>query len=334
MPKRPRALRRTATLAVCLQACLAACGASQHAARTSGQSPWAGRGQECVRPFVGRDSPYGEVLEQAVEDAVLKLVPAEAARTMRAAGLSLLVALALRGTAQQARPSIEMLVTRQDLGMRLISLETQLDAVIFEAECTGELIEAMSFELEDRSDQRELRLALGSLVVGALSAAAAGVWDLTAGNSKGPAALGLSGGLASAALGGAAFVKRSPQMRFMHERNLLQAVVRGSDEAELFPRFVYRLLTLPAADGGPSPRDRLLSHWKAMIERVVEPSERAAAETLLYGSGGIYSQDLMALRERLYDVLESELNAQARDLELLDRFLVRALERSYVREAE
>jgi hypothetical protein len=314
---------------------LGACAARTPIAQSSDHDPWEGRGRECVRPFVGRDSPYGEVLgESSREDLILATVPPEAGRTMRAAGLSPLVARALSAATEHARPSLDMLLTRQDLGMRLISLETQLAAVIFEAECTGELIEAMTFELEDRSDLRELRLALGSLVVGALTATAAGIWDLTGGESNGPAVLGLSGGVSSAALGGAAFVKRSQRMRYMHERNLLAAVLRGVDEGELFPRFVFRLLTLPAAAGRPSPRDRLLIRWKALIDDVVEPARRQAAEALLFGEGGQYSQDLMALRERLYDALESELNAQARDLELLDRFLVRALERSYASDAE
>jgi hypothetical protein len=315
--------------------CLAACGSRAPSARTAGPDPWEGRGRECVRPLVSRDSPYSELFSESEhEDPILTRVPAEAGRTMRAAGLSPLVARALHALEPHAHVSLDMLLTRQDLGMRLISLESQLDAVIFEAECTGELIEAMAFELEDRSDLRELRLALSSLVMGALSATAAGIWDLKAGGSNGPAVLGLSGGLASAGLGGAAFVKRPQAMDYKHERNLLQAVVRGSDDDELFPRFVYRLLTLPAAGGGPSPRDKLLVRWRGMIERVVEPGQRAAAEALLYGRGGSYSQDLVTLRERLYDALESELNAQARDLELLDRFLVHALERSYTSEAD
>jgi hypothetical protein len=116
-------------------------------------------------------------------------------------------------------------------------------------------------------------------------------------------------------------------MRFLHTRNLLAPVVQGTDDGELFPRFVFRLLVDPAPDGGASPRERLLVRWGRLIAESVPRDARAAAEALLYGEGGIYTQDLLALRERMYDALESELNAQARDLELLDRFLVRALER-------
>ncbi|MET0342980.1 MAG: hypothetical protein ABW252_18380 [Polyangiales bacterium] len=303
-------------------------GCGERGARATGaeRDPWSGRGRECVRPFVSRDGPYGERggIEE-IDDPRLAAVPPEAARTMRAAGLAPLVSRALAGASLRER-SIDTLMTRQDLGMRLISLETQLAAVIFEAECTGELIEAMTFELEDRADQRDLRLALASLVVGAISATAAGVWDLVGTTSKGPPVLALVGGFSSAALGGAAFVKSVRTMQFEHPRNLLAPLVHGRDDDELYPRFVFRLLTLPSAEGERSPRERMLARFRALIAEVVEPDARAETEALLYGEGGVYTQDRLALRERLYDVLETELNAQARDLELLDRFLVRALE--------
>jgi hypothetical protein len=136
--------------------------------------------------------------------------------------------------------------------------------------------------------------------------------------------LGLSGGLAGAALGAAAFAPRARSLRFDHARNLLIPILRNDDAEQLYPAFVFRLLTLPTAEG-PSPREQLLASWTALIEEDVPASERAQATALLYGEGGLYSQELLLLRERMYDALETRLNALARDLELLDRFLVREL---------
>lgn len=306
---------------------LLGCAAREGRTRPPERDPWEGRGRECVRPFLGRGGPYGELDSPPVDEPLLASVPPEAHRTMLAAGLSGVVGQALRD-ARSGGMTVETLSRRQDLGMRLISLETQLAAVIFEAECTGELIEAMAFELEDRGDQRELRFAIASLVVGAAAATAAGVWDLAQEGSKGPAVLGLSGGVGSATLGALAFVEQLPRMTFRHDHNLLSPVVRGRDDHELFPAFVFRLLTLPGPDGAPSPRERLLRRWAELTDEVVPAQRRAEVTRMLYGGGGVYDQELMKLRERMYDALESELNAQARDLELLDRFLVRALERT------
>lgn len=283
--------------------------------------PWEGRGLECVRPFVARDSPYAEGADDS-DAALLATVPAEAARTMRAAGLSSMVSRALEKRGGEL--DLQKVALRQNLSLRLISLETQLSAMIFEAECTGELIEAMQLELEDRADLHELRMAVSSLVVGAAAATAAGIWQLAQSDSNTPAIFGLGGGVASAGLGAAAFVKKDVKMRYEHEHNLLSAVRVGADDGGMFPRFVFRLMMMPGADGR-SPRDKLLARWQELVEEL-EPEQRSHAEAQLYGAGGTYDLQLMSLRERMYDALESELNAQARDLELLDRFLVRAFE--------
>ena len=315
------ALSRCCALAASL---LIACAAPKPARTPEERDPWEGRGTECVRAFLGKDSPYGEPVLRSIDDALLANVPAEARRTARAAGLEPLIASALE-RAHDAEPSVALLSTKQDLGLRLISLETQLAAVIFEAECTGELIEAMAFELDQAQQSRGLVLAVASLVVGAAFATGAGVWDLTGTDSPGPAVLALSGGIGSAALGAAAFAPRASSLRYEHARNLLVPILRNDDSEQLYPAFVFRLLTLPIRSDTPSPREQLLATWQRLIRDNVKPEQQARAEALLYGAGGMYSEELLALRERMFDALETQLNALARDLELLDRFLVREL---------
>lgn len=277
-----------------------------------------------MRAFLGKDSPYAELSFRRGDEALLARVPAEARRTALAAGVEPLVAAAL-AHARDSEPTLAFLSVKQDLGLRLISLETQLAAIIFEAECTGELIEAMTFELDQNKQSRSLGLAVASLVVGAAFATGAGIWDLTGTDSLGPALLGMSGGLGSAALGAAAFRPPAKSLRYGHERNLLLPILRNADSEQLYPAFVFRLLTLPTASAQKSPRDQLLEAWSELIDESVPASERAAATALLYDQGGVYTQELLSLRERMYDALETQLNALARDLELLDRFLVREL---------
>jgi hypothetical protein len=302
-----------------------ACTHSRTQQTGAGRDRWEGRGRECVRAFVGKDSPYRELPFQPIEDPLLDPVPPEARRTARAAGLEPLIVSALRERlAAGSTATVAFVAAKQDLGLRLISLETQLAAVIFEAECTGELIEAMAFDLDQQTQSRGLVYAISSLVVGSALATAAGIWDLTGDESPGPAVMALAGGVGGAALGAAAFVPREGSLYYQHHHNLLHPIVANEDAAQLYPAFVFRMLTLPAP-AGPSPRDHLLAAWREMIEQDVAAAERRAGEQLLYGDGGRYEQDLLALRERMYDALESQLNALARDLELLDRFLVREL---------
>jgi hypothetical protein len=279
-----------------------------------------------VRAFLGKASPYKEPLEADLTSSILESVPPEARRTARAAGIERLVAQALERSKADEPLSLELVMVRQDLNMRVISLETQLSAMIFEAECTGEMVETIQNELRQKEDRREVRLAVSSLVVGAAAATAAGAWDLLQSDSLGPAITGLSGGLAATGLAAAAFVRRPLETTYHHEHNLLTPIVQGRDDRELYPRFVFRMLILESLDGQPSPRDQLLATWQQLIDETLPPERRAAATALLYGDGGAYDQDTIALRERMYDALETKLNALARDLELLDRFLVRSLE--------
>lgn len=299
------------------------CAGSPRSAPEEAHDRWSGRGRECVRSFLGKDSPYGELVEGAADAALLADVPPEARRTASAAAIEPMVAAVLARAAEQP-PSLELLSLKQDLGLRLISLETQLAAIIFEAECTGELLEAMAFELDQDKQSRGLVLGLASLVVGAAASTAAGIWDLTGTDSPGPAVLALGGGLSSAGLGAAAFAPRATSLRYDTTRNLLVPLLHNDDSQQFYPAFVFRLLTLPAP-AGPSPREQLLQTWQELIDEGVPAEQRAEATALLYGEGGLYSQELLALRERMYDALETQLNALARDLELLDRFLVRQL---------
>lgn len=305
--------------------CVSACGGHSSPKPTQRSDSWSGRGRECVRAFLGRESAYAELGEAEQRDPILDTIPIEARRTILAAGLSRLASNVLHEAGTPSALSLTLLAHRQDLNMRLISLETQLSAMVFEAECTGELIEAMIFELADKSDVRSLKFAVGSLVVGAAAATGSGAWDLAGSESKGPAVVALTGGLLSAALGAAAFVPRDERLHFNHAHNLLTPILRAEDPEQLFPLFVFRLLTSPGSNGAPSPRETLLKKWRALIDDHVPQAERAAVEEILYGAGGTYDQNLLSLRERMYDALETELNALARDLELLDRFFVRVI---------
>jgi hypothetical protein len=325
-PKAPPARAPRLALLLLLGLAAQACAASRAQESATARGRWEGRGRECVRAFLGRGSPYQELSIEPTDDALLDPVPSEARRTARAAGLEPLIVSALRERRDTgSSASVAFLAAKQDLGLRLISLETQLAAVIFEAECTGELIEAMAFELDQQTQSRGLVYAVSSLVVGSVLATASGIWDLSGDESPGPAVLALAGGVGSAALGAAAFVPREGSLHYEHRHNLLGPIVRNEDPEQLYPAFVFHMLTLPAPGADRSPRERLMAAWQELIDQDVPRSQRASVQTLLYGDGGTYSQDLLALRERMYDALESQLNALARDLELLDRFLVREL---------
>lgn len=287
--------------------------------------------RDCLRTTVGRAGLGDGALPGAVEDAELLVhlaqVPADVRRTARAAGLEPLLATLLRAQATgQDRRSIEQVAMRLQVVMRISTLEIELAALLFEADCTGDQMEAALLELERQAGKQELALTIASIAMGALAGLGAGLWDVQGTDSKGPAVLGIAGGVATAALGGAAFVPRRGRVVFAHGRNLFVPVMAGQDPQRMYPTFVFRMLTSAAGSGEPTPRDELLGEWQRIVDEAIPAPRRALAREILHGDGGVYDGALIDVRERMYDALESQLNAFDRDLEALYRFFGRVLD--------
>lgn len=286
---------------------------------------------DCLRTSARREGFGYAPLDGPVEDpallAHLAEVPMDVRRTARAAGLEPTLAHLLRARAAATDDaSISAVAMRLQVVMRLSSLEIQLASLLFEADCTGDQMEAVLTELDQRAGRRELAYTIASIAAGAIIGVSAGVWDLSGAESRGPAALAIAGGVASAGFGIVALVPKRGQVVFPHQHNLFIPIVRGEDPDRLYPPFIFRLLTTPRTAGGRTPRDQLLVDWKNIIHDTIPPTDWPVAESLLYGPGGVYDGALVDVRERMFDALESQLNAFDQDLEVLYRFFGRLLD--------
>ncbi len=280
---------------------------------------------QCARHELSDASPYHLSLAGPVEDrelrGYLERVPAELRRSVLATGLEPLLAATLKGHGEPT--SMAQLERRQELTTRLSALDSQLTALLFESDCTGDALDDLAQELERREHQRELQMTVASLVVGAAVGVAAAVYQAKESSNVGPSIVGGTGAGLSALLGVAAFLPEQRPVHLYHPRNLLRPIVEGTNPNHIFPGFVFRLLTLPTLDGSPTPREEMLTRWRADME-ALPAEERAGAARLLFGDGGVYSPALMQLRQTMLDQLEARLNAITREVELLERYLLRA----------
>lgn len=285
------------------------------------------RDRDCLRFTVQVAGPYHQELADPIEDPLLDVIPAEARRSARAAGLEPLILSILK--AHQARAqsggdtSTELIRLQQELFMRLMSFETQLQSLLTEVDCTDDVIEDLQAQLQQRESTRALKLTLASVVVAGAAAIAAGAWQIVDDPSKGPPIVAIIGGAGSTGLGIAALIPKRHTVPYPHPHNLLAPVASGEDEARMYPSFVRRLMNTPTQPGGDSPRQELLGIFEKKIAQAYPESQRARVRELLYGSGAVYDQHLIDLRESMYDALESKLSAFARELELLSRYLVK-----------
>ncbi len=252
--------------------------------------------------------------------AQLASVPAEVRRVALAAGLEPVFARLLRDRATLTLP--ELLARRQTIELHVQSLRTQLDATVYETDCSGDLIEHLQSQLDRDESARNIRWTVLSIVTQAAAAITIGALELRDAPENAVAVVGVTGGVAASALGVAAFLPPEREIVMQHTRNVLTPIVTGTDSEHLYPSFVFRMLTLPRA-GGETPVQQLRARFEELLKDAVAPDELVRARALLFGSGGVYDARLVSVRERMLDELEMSLSALSRDLELLQRYLQR-----------
>ena len=284
----------------------------------------------CARAIVDGSSPYQMTLAGPERDpalaAYLDPLPYNARRAAQAAGLEPLLARILRARAASSEAtSVELLAMENELTLRVVAFHSQLLAAAFEAGCTADMIQKVLPDFTHKEQSRQLTITVASLVVGAVGSIVAGAWAIDDMSSRGPALIGVGAGVGTAVLGIAALTHQERSIQFAHSRNRLVPLVTGVDPDHLYPPFVFEMLTLPDASDGKSPRDELLEAWQRDLERSVPTSEQAAARDHLLGDGGSYDETLLTLRADMFEGLESKIQGLARDLELLNRSLVRSL---------
>jgi hypothetical protein len=287
----------------------------------------------CVRAVPGQGSPYREALPGPVTDpelrAYLERLPADVRRTAVAAGIEPLLARVLRE--RERGTSLELIRMRQELDVRVASLGPQLMAMEFEAECNIALLQRTLREHDDEESQRQLVLAIASLVASAGFGLAAAIWDIANEHTDmpavpdGPLATAIVGVVPTTVLAAAALSPVPREVSIGHEHNLLRPIERGDDRDLLYPTFVFRLLTAPMPGGAPTPRDELFDRWNELIADAGSSSDRDLVRALLFGEGGIYDRATTELRQHLYEELEATLDSLARHIDLLSRTLVTAL---------
>lgn len=260
--------------------------------------------------------------------AELDGVPAEIRRTARAVGLEPQLARLLQAHREgHDERSVEMVALRLQVVMRISAVEIDVDSLLFEADCTGNQLDEALRELHEREAKRVLAFTIASIAVGAAAGVATGVIDAKGGTpAEAVGGLGISGGVATAGLGVGALVPQRGRVIYPHARNLFTPIVTGEDPQSLFPAYVFRMLRAPVGDGGRTPREELLEDWDEIIDDAIPERERVIARDVLFGDGGVYDTKLIAVRERMYDALESQLNAFDRDLEQLYAYFGKVLQ--------
>lgn len=257
--------------------------------------------------------------------AVLETVAPDLRRVVHAGRLEhalaqLLLERQSRGLAYTPLESVSEFILIQD---RLRALSVEITAAGVEIDCLGDRLESLGSSLHQRRAEREVRLTVWSIAIGALAGIAAGVWDLRARDSDGPAWVAITGGTIAAGLGIAGLATPKYEVWIEHERNPLLPVWTGSDPDRIFGTFSWRMLNSVPPQSEQTPRERLVESWKELVSRTVADDRIPPLRDLLLGRGGRYDLTSLAIREAMLDSLESELEGLHRELERVSRYMSR-----------
>ena len=273
-----------------------ACACAGHfGASTIGHGAISEQESSCARniPVI---SPYRMPLAAPVSDpesmAVLDVIPAEARRTARAAGLEPLLAELLRERSAHAGQAMSgrELALQQELTLRLLAFDSQLTSLSFEAECTRRHICDIASTLDGHEARRQFMLATASLVIGAGTGISAGVLDLAGSQSLLPAVLAVAGGILGASLGIAVMAVPAREIAIEHRHNLLRPIEEGSDPDHFYPSFVFRMLTAQYPGDDTTPGVPLRAGFDLAIQDYGSAQSQWQVRSILFGDGGVYSR--------------------------------------------
>jgi hypothetical protein len=115
---------------------------------------------------------------------------------------------------------LRRLSLRQEMAQRILVAQTESAAVVAELDCEGERANLAGIYLDNLNSKYNHHLTIASVVAGALTTAATAL--ISQHNAQ--AAVGISGGLISAALALSTINPKGRKIEFYHERNLLRPI--------------------------------------------------------------------------------------------------------------
>lgn len=201
--------------------------------------------------------------------------------------------------------------------INLASLE--ISSFASELDCEEERITQIADFLKGKEKQRETRLTVAAIGVGAIGGVVSGILSTSdrAGNSGDY--LGIGTGIAETVLG-ILILRNSMTTELLHPRNALKDIWQGSAGSNIFPPSVwyYLIYKNPAKPDELSLREKIMERWKGFKQiNTDDAGEMKKFELQYLQDKGIYGTDDLYNRGKMYDQIESYVKMMKQDLTAL-----------------
>lgn len=210
---------------------------------------------------------------------------------------------------------VNLIEMTQLLSQKINSASLEISAVSSEMDCEEERTSQIANFLKNQESDRETKLTVGSIIVGASGAILSGAnTDRNIGNF-----IGISTGILEAGFG-ALILLNTRKIEFRHPRNALRDVWEGYRVSANFPASIWYYLNYhnPTNPEEKSLRYQIIEKWIdfGQISGLESKKKRKLLNTY-FRDGGKYTSQQLSNRADMYDQLESNINLMKQDLNRL-----------------
>ncbi|WP_143144081.1 hypothetical protein [Cytophaga hutchinsonii] len=265
--------------------------------------------------------PYASIPDFIQTDSALKKhYSTQTIHLANATGtLTALLELAALKKQYTSTPSLEtnvaILTKKQEIANRLIICRTEIAGIAAELDCEGERAEQLSDYMSAKQNKQVTKLTVASITLGALTAVSVVFIKL----QKTSDAVAITGGTGSAALGLSALIS-SRKTEYLHPRNLLTDIWYKPAHSRYYPATIWYLLTHKEfSNNKQNPIiNNICERWKEYNQLEEGATKKTARQIdLLFGSGGIYTAELLETRANMLNQLQAAIKLLDQDIQQL-----------------
>ncbi len=217
-------------------------------------------------------------------------------------------------------PTIErkvaLLETSMAINQKINTASLEISSVASELDCEEERTSQIANYLKSRGEERENKLLISSIILGAAGSVAA---EILSNQSSGNAStvVGIGTSIAEAGLGFMMLFNKQ-KTNFYHLRNTPAEIWIGPKVSKTLPPSIWYYLN----DENPelkkiSLRKQLVENWTHLGQIESNKNTTLGTDAIYFGKGGTYTSDQLKNRADMYDQIESYVTLMKQDLKQL-----------------
>lgn len=219
-----------------------------------------------------------------------------------------------------ASPTIEerisLLELSQQINNRINQASLEISSFASELDCEEERLTQIADYLKGKERERETKLTVAAIVVGATGGIGSSAMALGERTDKAGNYAAIATGITEAVLG-ILMLTNNRTVAIEHPRNALKDVWEGKDSSGIFPPSIWYYINYynPAAPEQSSLRYQILQRWMSFKQiDIASTKNKKKLLDMYFGDGGRYSTDQLYNRANMYDQLESYIKLIKQDV--------------------